>query len=192
MPPFDVRSVEKIEQRYLRDRAEFAEMTASITQFHCRAEVKTAPNGRVTPRILSNLHGLCSVRKHNENSCTIQDMNSNLDRVLSARCFSSQKVIKHLLKPISRLQKVLQNFCSISNPEMFQEKLFSSHFRNSGNDFCVRLEILFYFCSVSVRLQFPSWQASCRPFAGWQVRLPIKQATLKVICYPLCRFFKFG
>ena len=39
-------------------------MTASITQFHCRAEVKTAPKGRVTPKILSKLHGLCSVRKH--------------------------------------------------------------------------------------------------------------------------------
>ena len=33
-------------------------------QFHCRAEVKTAPKGRVTPKILSKLHGLCSVRKH--------------------------------------------------------------------------------------------------------------------------------
>ena len=44
--------------------AAFAEMTASITQFHCRAEVKTAPKGRVTPKILSKLHGLCSVRKH--------------------------------------------------------------------------------------------------------------------------------
>ena len=33
-------------------------------QIHCRAEVKTAPKGRVTPKILSKLHGLCSVRKH--------------------------------------------------------------------------------------------------------------------------------
>ena len=78
-------------------------------QFHCRAEVKTAPKGRVTPKILSKLHGLCSVRKRTKHS----DQNHLLkqvlvivldpDRVLSARCNSGQKVIKHLLKPIFRL-----------------------------------------------------------------------------------------
>ena len=44
--------------------AEFAEMTAKAPSNYCRAEVKTAPKGRVTPKILSKLHGLCSVRKH--------------------------------------------------------------------------------------------------------------------------------
>lgn len=46
-----------------RAMAAFAEMTAKASSNYCRAEVKTAPKGRVTPKILSKLHGLCSVRK---------------------------------------------------------------------------------------------------------------------------------
>ena len=162
-------------------------MTASSTQFHCRAEVKTAPKGRVTPKILSKLHGLCSVRKHTKHS----DQNHLLkqvlvivldpDRVLSARCFSDQKVIKHLLKPFSRLQKVLQKFCSI---ETFAQTFAQGKNRISGTKFWSFQKFCSIFCSARRKL--------AGSFAGWKVRLPIKQATLKVICYPLWPFCRFG
>ena len=48
-------------------------------------------------------------------------------------------------------------------PEMFQEKLFLGHFRNSGNEFSISIEILFYFQAgkriFQAGQQFPSWQA---------------------------------